>query len=227
MNRNSQSNRKFDGRRADVLRGTAAAGRASPRSLGTGAAPAGAEPLRRRREISSEELFGRQPFTYGREPRYFGTGVPGYESGPGFTGGYYGYGDEAPEIPTELEREYAYDLYGDGPDEDWSAAASKASLGAAPGIRRGPKPAPKYPPGPKGYQRTDQRMREDICDQLMRTGHIDSSDVTVEVSGATVQLAGSVPVRWMKHVIENLADACPGVQDIENRISVKKRSSGA
>src|SRR6185437_10623979 len=27
------------------------------------------------------ELFGRLPFTYGREPWHFGTGVPGYESG--------------------------------------------------------------------------------------------------------------------------------------------------
>ena len=227
MNRNSQGNRKFNGRRADVPDGTAAAGRASPRGIGTGSVPAGAEPLRRRREISSEELFGRQPFAHGREPRYFGTGVPGYESGPGFTGGYYGYGEEAPEIPTELEREYAYDLYGDGPDGGSAPAASKASPGAAPGMPRGLKPVPKYPPGPKGYQRTDQRMREDICDQLMRTGHIDSSDVTVEVSGAKVQLEGSVPVRWMKHIIENLADACPGVQEIENRISVKKPPRGA
>lgn len=61
----------------------------------------------------------------------------------------------------------------------------------------------------------------------MRTGHIDSSDVTVEVSGAEVQLDGSVPVRWMKHIIENLVDACPGVQDIVNKIFVKKPSSGA
>src|SRR5512146_1667616 len=227
MNRNNQSNRKFDGRRADVLRGPATAAPESPRSLGAGPVPDGGEPLRRRREVASEELFGREPFTYGRGPRYFGTGVPGYESGPGFTGGYYGYGDEAPEIPTELEREYAYDLYGDGPEGGWAQAAPNAHPGAAPGTPRRPKPAPKYPPGPKGYQRTDQRMREDICDQLMRTGHIDSSDVTVEVSGAKVQLDGSVPARWMKHAIENLADVCPGVQDIKNRISVKKPSSGA
>lgn len=227
MNRSNQSSRKFKGRRADVLRGPAITGPASPRSRGTGSIPAGAEPLRRRRSVSSEELFGRVPFTYGRGPRYFGTGVPGYESGPGFTGGYFGYGDEAFEIPTELEREYAYDLYGDGPDGDWPQASADTESGAAPGIRRGLKPAPKYPPGPKGYQRTDQRMLEDICDQLMRTGHIDSSGVTVEVSGAKVQLDGSVPARWMKHAIENLADACPGVQDIENRISVKKPPSGA
>ena len=225
MNRNSQSNRKFKGRRAAVPRGPATAGPASPRR--TGSLPDGGEPLRRRREVSSGELFGRKPFTYGREPRYFGTGVPGYESGPGFTGGYYGYGDEAPEIPTELEREYAYDLYGDGPDGGRQQAAPDATAGAAPEKPRALKPAPRYPPGPKGYQRSDQRMREDICDHLMRTGHIDSSDVTVEVSGAKVQLDGSVPARWMRHAIENLADVCPGVQDIENRISVKKPSSGA
>ncbi|MDE2447952.1 MAG: hypothetical protein KGO22_03210, partial [Gammaproteobacteria bacterium] len=51
-----------------------------------------------RPQPSSEELFGREPFTSGREPRYYGTGVPFYQSGPGFTGGYYGYGDERPEI---------------------------------------------------------------------------------------------------------------------------------
>lgn len=226
MNRNSRSSRKSNGRRAEVLRGPAAAGGVSPRSLGSGSVPAGAEPLRRRQALSNEELFGRQPFTYGREPRYFGTGVPGYESGPGFTGGYYGYGNEAPEIPTELEREYAYDLYGDEPAAGRSPA-SKTSPGGAPGVPQGLKPAPKYPPGPKGYQRSDQRMREDICDQLMRTGHIDSSDVTVEVNGAKVQLDGTVPVRWMKHAIENLADACPGVQDVENRISVRIPSSGS
>ena len=198
--------RKFNERRVSASRATV--GAKSSRSLATGSIPARAPLLGRRPEVSSEELLGRRPFTYGREPRYFGTGVPGYESGPGFTGGYYGYGDDAPEIPTELEREYAYDLYGAGPDG-------------------GSKPISKYPPGPKGYQRTDQRMREDICDQLTRTGHIDSSEVTVEVDGARVQLDGSVPVRWMKHAIENLADVCPGVQDIENRISVKKSSSGA
>jgi len=198
--------RKFNERRVSASRATV--GAKSSRSLATGSIPARAPLLGRRPEVSSEELLGRRPFTYGREPRYFGTGVPGYESGPGFTGGYYGYGDDAPEIPTELEREYAYDLYGVGPDG-------------------GSKPVSKYPPGPKGYQRTDQRMREDICDQLTRTGHIDSSDVTVEVDGAKVQLDGSVPVRWMKHAIENLADACPGVQDILNKIRVRKPPSGA
>jgi len=35
-------------------------------------------------------------------------------------------------------------------------------------------------------------------------------------------LDGTVPERRMKHAIEDLVDACPGVQDIDNRIRVKR-----
>jgi hypothetical protein len=77
-----------------------------------------------------------------------------------------------------------------------------------------------YPPGPKGYQRSDERLCEDISERLMQAEHIDSSDVSVEVKGAKVVLEGTVPSRHMKHAIEDLVDACPGVQDIDNRIRV-------
>lgn len=190
-------------------------------------------PVWHRPQPSSEELFGREPFTSGRAPRYFGTGVPFYQSGPGFTGGYYGYGDEPPEIPTELEREYAYDLYGDAPDPQAGPTtrrfppAIQAMSGAFSSVRRLPRKARKYPPGPKGYQRTDERIREEICDELNRTDHIDSSEVTVEVTAAKVTLDGTVPERWMKHHIEDLADACPGVQDVDNRIRIKSAAKSA
>lgn len=183
---------------------------------------------------SSEELFGREPFTYGRAPRYFGTGVPGYQSGPGFTGGYYGYGDESPQIATELEREYADDLHGSAlsspqPDPPLRRfpPAIKAMSSAFSGLRRLPREPRKYPPGPKGYQRTDERIREEICDELMQTEHVDSSEVTVQVSAAKVTLDGTVPERWMKHAIEDLADACPGVQDVDNRIRIGSAARGA
>jgi hypothetical protein len=78
----------------------------------------------------------------------------------------------------------------------------------------------RYPMGPKGYQRSDERLREEISERLMEAYHIDSSDVTVQVLGARVVLEGTVPDRHMKHAIEDLADAAPGVQDVENRIRV-------
>jgi hypothetical protein len=61
----------------------------------------------------------------------------------------------------------------------------------------------------------------------MQAYHIDSSEVTVEVRGGKVVLEGTVPDRRMKHAIEDLADAAPGVQDIENRIRVQSSASGA
>jgi hypothetical protein len=78
----------------------------------------------------------------------------------------------------------------------------------------------QYAPGPKGYQRSDERLKEDISERLMEAYDIDSSEVTVEVQGAKVILEGTVPSRHMKHAIEDLVDACPGVQDIENSVRV-------
>ena len=231
----SQKSMNSNARRRMVALRTPGVAAANTPSAGAGGSPAErVSPVWHRPELSSEEeLFGREPFTYGRAPRYFGTGVPFYQSGPGFTGGYYGYGDEPPQIPTELEREYAHDLYGDEADAQASAPtrrfppAIQAMSGAFPGVRRLPKKARKYPPGPKGYQRSDDRIREEICDELMQTGHLDSSEVMVEVTAAKVTLDGTVPERWMKHAIEDLADACPGVQDVENRIRIKAAAKGA
>jgi len=140
-------------------------------------------------------------FGAGPPPRYFGTGFMG-RGGPGFTGGYYGFGQGSLEPDWRAERRDP--VGGEG-------AGSESRR-----IER------RYPPGPKGYQRSDERLREDISDRLMQAHDIDSSDVTVAVSGAKVVLEGTVPERRMKHAIEDLADACPGVQDIDNRIRVKR-----
>jgi len=141
------------------------------------------------------------PFAAGPPPRYFGTGFPG-RGGPGFTGGYYGFGTGAQE-------------------PDWRAGRRHPLGGEGQEPQRRAEPR-RYPPGPKGYQRSDERLREDISERLMQSPDIDSSDVTVTVSGAKVVLEGTVPERPMKHAIEDLVDACPGVQDIDNRIRVKK-----
>jgi hypothetical protein len=58
----------------------------------------------------------------------------------------------------------------------------------------------------------------------MEAVHIDSSEVTVDVGDAKVVLEGVVPDRRMKHAIEDLVDACPGVQDIDNRVRVASAS---
>jgi hypothetical protein len=76
--------------------------------------------------------------------------------------------------------------------------------------------------GPKNYRRSDERIREDVCECLWRDPDIDAGDVSVEVEAGVVRLEGTVPVRRMKHRIEDVAADCPGVNDVENRIRIAR-----
>ncbi|MGU7811949.1 BON domain-containing protein [Burkholderia sp. AW49-1] len=76
--------------------------------------------------------------------------------------------------------------------------------------------------GPKGYTRSDERIREDVCERLAHALDIDVSDVSVQVRDGRVELDGTVPSRWMKHDIEDIADSCMCVRDIENRVRVQR-----
>lgn len=76
--------------------------------------------------------------------------------------------------------------------------------------------------GPKNYTRSDDRIREDVCEQLCQQQVIDVSDVSVDVQNGRVVLEGTVPERNMKYAIENMADSCWGVQDVENHIRVRQ-----
>lgn len=125
-------------------------------------------------------------------PRFFGTGSYS-EGGTHFTGGYDQRG-----LPPESD--YGFDRQ-----------AGAAQYGR-----------PSFKRGPKGYQRSDERMREDISERIMQATHVDASDVSVNVIGGKVLLEGTVPDRYTKHYIEDLADAAPGVQDIDNRIRVRR-----
>ena len=74
--------------------------------------------------------------------------------------------------------------------------------------------------GPKGWQRSDDRIHDDVCERLAHESGIDPSDVTVEVRGGDVTLTGTVPDRGMKYRIEDIVDGCSGVRDVENRLRV-------
>lgn len=140
-----------------------------------------------------EPVFGEGPFGDTSEsPRFFGTGSYS-EGGAHYTGGYH----QSGEPPGSSRGDYDYDRH----------------AGARP-------PQTRFKRGPKGYQRSDERLKEDISERLMMADHVDSSEVTVNVVGGKVTLEGSVPDRYMKHYIEDLADRCPGVQDVDNRIRV-------
>jgi osmotically-inducible protein OsmY len=74
--------------------------------------------------------------------------------------------------------------------------------------------------GPKNYERSDERIREDLCERLWHDASLDVAEVSVDVDHGIVKLDGTVPHRRMKHAIEDIAAGCAGVHDVENRIRV-------
>ena len=74
--------------------------------------------------------------------------------------------------------------------------------------------------GPRNYKRSDERIREMICDLLCDDPYLDASDIEVEVKNGDVILTGSVEDRFAKRLAEDLTENVLGVVNIENRIHV-------
>lgn len=75
--------------------------------------------------------------------------------------------------------------------------------------------------GPKNFQRSDERIREDVWDALAYDGALDASDIEVEVAKAEVTLRGTVPDRASKRRAEELAERCLAVRDVHNRLEIQ------
>lgn len=75
--------------------------------------------------------------------------------------------------------------------------------------------------GPKGYQRSDDRILEDVCDRLTDDEAVDASAVTVHVNNGEVTLRGSVNSRAQKHAAEDSAEGVSGVRDVINQLRVR------
>jgi len=75
--------------------------------------------------------------------------------------------------------------------------------------------------GPKGYIRTDERIKEDVNDRLSDDPMLDASDVEVSVATGEVTLNGLVTSRQDKRRAEDLAEAVSGVNNVQNNLRVK------
>jgi hypothetical protein len=78
--------------------------------------------------------------------------------------------------------------------------------------------------GPKGYQRSDERLRDDICERLTADPDIDATEIEVSVQSGEVTLEGSVRERRMKREAEDCVESIFGVRDIHNRIRVENQA---
>ena len=73
---------------------------------------------------------------------------------------------------------------------------------------------------PKNYRRSDERIREEICDRLTDDWRVDPSEMEVTVNDGQVTLSGAVHSRDEKRQAEDLVEAIPGVHDVHNNLRV-------
>jgi hypothetical protein len=83
----------------------------------------------------------------------------------------------------------------------------------------------RRPRGPKGYTRPDERIHEDVCERIARSG-VDAGDVEVKVERREVTLTGTVPHREHKWWIESVVEDVYGVEEVHNRLRVARGEHG-
>jgi hypothetical protein len=138
------------------------------------------------------------------------------------------------ERPREDERE-SWDIEREARfargvgDTRWGTGGMRAAEERAP--RRPPAAEPPAPTwargpyagrGPRGYRRSDERIREDVCDRFTEHGWLDASDIEVDVAHGEVTLTGLVASRAAKRLAEDVAESVSGVVEIHNQLRIRR-----
>lgn len=194
------------------------------------------------RERDGEERGGFNQGQYGAEQYGSGwrQGDPGSEGGWGRAqqfgqqggyggyGGQGGYGPQGPNFGTGgfgSERygqgEYGRGGYGQGGSERIGGRYGESTgfNEGAYGLRRGSHAGR----GPKGYQRGDDRIKEDVCEAFTRNDELDPSEIEIRVERGEITLTGTVDSREAKRLAEDLAERCSGVKEVHNQLRVSRQ----
>lgn len=81
-------------------------------------------------------------------------------------------------------------------------------------------PGPYVGSGPKGFQRSSDKLQEQVSERLENDGRICASEIEVEVAGGEITLNGKVPSRDQKRMAEECAESVWGVKDVHNRLTI-------
>lgn len=163
--------------------------------------------------LRSERGYGGQMRGRGREGET--AMMPGSWRSRGWGGEEYQGGVGGPNY----ESPYARGRFGGGSEQYQDRGERSLGYGGQPATHVGK--------GPRGYKRSDERIREDVCERLTEHHEVDASDVEVEVRGGEVTLTGAVSHRSQKIIAEQIAESVGGVVDIHNQIRVRREPSVA
>jgi len=184
-----------------------------------------------RQERSTPPSYGppASPYEQGEVSSWYGgdTGMgdpgssrygdqPGYGSRSGYGGQqggqYQGRYGSAPG--QQFWREYG-EQFGGQSRQQYGGGGDRFGAGSGPGTGRfGGR-------GPRGYRRSDERIREDVCEHLTDNAWLDASEVEVNVAAGEVFLSGTVDSRYAKRLAESIAESVSGVTNVQNNLRVQ------
>lgn len=150
-----------------------------------------------RYRTGAPRAYGDAPYPYGSRDEERASAHEGRRDRGGYGSGYGGRGAE--DRSFSGHNEYL-EAVTDGDD--------------SPGEHKGR--------GPKGYRRSDDRIREDINDRLTDDGRLDATHVEVQVVEGEVTLSGTVDSREAKRRAEDIAERVTGVGDVQNNLRINR-----
>jgi BON domain len=159
---------------------------------------------------------GSQSGRYGEGGTYSQGGQGSYGSGSYSQGGYgAGYGS------SRDMSGYGQGSYGSGYGQgSYGGGYRQGFAGAQGGDYR--QQTPRIGRPPKNYKRSDERIREDVCEAIVRAADVDASEVDIQVSNGEVTLTGVVEDREDKRRIEDLAQDLSGVTEVHNQLRTRQ-----
>lgn len=80
--------------------------------------------------------------------------------------------------------------------------------------------------GPKGYRRSDERIRDDVNDRLTDDPWLDAQGIEVTVQDSEVTLSGSVRSRDDKKRAEAITETVSGVDHVQNNLRLDRGTAG-
>jgi hypothetical protein len=160
------------------------------------------------------ERFGREGWQRQRASGGYGSQYEAWRSGAGFTPAGFGFG------PGEEPRR------GGVADEDWQPTRPARGRGAwAADWEDRDERVDHRGRGPKGYRRSDDRIREEVCERLTDDGSVDATNISVQVQDGEVTLTGAVPSRAQKRNASMCVENVSGVHDVFNQLRVEHAGS--
>ncbi len=151
-----------------------------------------------------------------------------------YAGGYYGRDYDSDDYDdynrSRYYRDYDYDAADYDRDDrgffDKAGDEVASWFGDDDAARRRRRDAGSYEShrgkGPKGYRRSDNRIEEDVNDNLSHDHFLDATDIEISVEDGEITLDGNVRSRSDKRRAEDIAHDVSGVGHVQNNLRVKK-----